>query len=84
MLSVRALYRSIAKAIGAARSDKKFHCGEMRDRHEAFWLDSGSDVSVVVDVHRQVMATAVADHFASATFSVGSPRVVLADIDTLY
>ncbi len=56
MLSVRALHRSIAKAIGAARSDEKFHCGEIRDRHKAFRLDSGLDVSVVVDMHRQVMA----------------------------
>ncbi len=75
MLSVRALHRSIAKAIGAARSDEKFHCGEMRDRHEAFGLDSGLDVSVVVDMHRQVMATAVADHFASSTFPVRSPSL---------
>lgn len=36
------LYRSVARAIGAARPNKRFHCDEVRDRqdHQREWLNS--------------------------------------------
>ena len=46
MLPARALYRSVAKAMGSARPDEKLHCGEMRDRHNCqkrFMLGNGQD-----------------------------------------